>query len=169
LQRAGLQVDKVDSASARFAQLQRDAPALADDFLLVATIVALFAGGVSTLASLGATSRQRSTELTALEVAGVSRGALARSLGLESGILAVTAGFGAGAGVLAAIMAIPALPELTTATPVPLRYGLPGGWLAAVSAAVMGIILIATVAVAALVLRRMSPLLLRMAPDDSAG
>lgn len=169
LSQAGLHIDAVDTASAALTQLERSAPALADDFFLVATIVALFAAAASTLGALGADTRQRATELTALEVGGVSRRSLARSLALESTALAVTALFGIGAGVLAAMMAIPSLPELGSPSIIPLQYGLPAGWVAAVGAAVVAVIVLATVAVAAVLVRRMSPVLLRMAPNDSTG
>jgi hypothetical protein len=169
LRAAGLRVGTVETASAEFQRLQRAGPALADDFLLVATIVALFAAAASTLATLGANARQRATELTALEVAGVPRRVLAGSLTLESAILAATALFGAAAGVVAALMAIPAVPELSSASIIPLQYGLPTGLVAAVSASVVAVILVASGVAAAVLARRMSPVLLRMAPNDSGA
>ncbi len=169
LRRAGLTIDGVQASSAVFAQLQRTAPALADDFLVLATIIALFAAAASTLGALAANTRQRATELTALEVGGVSRRALVGSLGLESVALALTALFGAVAGVLAALMAIPAVPELGTPAALPLRYALPGGLVLAVSAAVVVVVLLAAGAVTMLLTRRMSPILLRMAPNERAG
>ena len=51
LQGAGLRVDNVQSASAVLQQAQRSAPALADDFLLLATVAALLAAAASTGAS----------------------------------------------------------------------------------------------------------------------
>jgi putative ABC transport system permease protein len=169
LQAAGLRVDSVQRASALFRQLERSGPALADDFLLLATVAALLVAAASTLGALGATTRQRATELTALEVAGVSRRVLARSLAVESGILAGTALFGAGAGVLAALMAIPSLPELATPSVIPLQYGLPGILIAAVSASVIGAVLAASIAMSVILIRRMSPSLLRTAPNGSSG
>ncbi len=169
LRALGLRVDGVQSASAVFGQLEHSAPALADDFLLVATIVALLAAAASTLGTLGANIRQRATELTALEVGGTSRRVLARSLAFESAALVVTALFGTCAGLLAAVMAIPALPELSSPSLIPLQYGLPGGWVAAVTVTVIAVILISTAVVAAVLVRRMSPLLLRIAANDSNG
>jgi hypothetical protein len=169
LQAAGLRVDRAQKALTVSHELNRSAPALADDFLLVATIFALFAAAASTLGALGANTRERATELTALEVGGVSRRALAGSLALESGALALTALFGVGAGVVAALMAIPSLPELGSPAVIPLRYGLPGGLVAAVSGAVVVVILLAGALVSAVLVRRMSPALLRVAPNDSAG
>ena len=169
LQAAGLRIDRIETASAVLHQLDQSAPALADDFLLVATIVALLAAAASTLGALGANTRQRATELTALELTGVPRTVLARSLALESAVLALTALFGVAGGVLAAIIAIPSLPELGAPALIPLQYELPGGLVAAVSAVVVAVILLATAAVAAVLVHRMSPVLLRMAPNDSAG
>ena len=88
---------------------------------------------------------------------------------MESTVLAATALFGVGAGVLAAATAIPALPELSSSGSIPLRYGLPGGLIAVTSVIVMGVVALATSAIAAILIRRMSPALLRMAPNDSAG
>jgi len=52
---------------------------------------------------------------------------------------------------------------------IPLQYGLPGGVLAAVSAAAVVAVLLATATVAVILIRRMSPLLLRTAPNDTSG
>jgi hypothetical protein len=169
LRASGLQVHNVQTAAAVFAQLQRSGPALADDFLLIATIVALLAAAASTLSALGANSRERATELTALEAGGVPRRALAGSMVFESAVLAGTALFGAAAGVLAATMTIPALPELGIPAAIPLRYGLPEGWVAAVSLALVLVIALTSAAVITVVVRRMSPALLRLAPNDSTG
>ena len=150
-----------------FTQLQRSGPALADDFLLVATIAALLVATASTLGALGATTRERATELASLEVAGVPRPALVRSLGLESAILILTALCGAGAGALAAAMAVPSLPELASASFAPVHYGLPAGVIAAVARgrARRGRARRRRASPSVL-LRRMSPALLRTAPDD---
>jgi putative ABC transport system permease protein len=169
LQSAGLTVDSVNRASTVFRALQRSGPALADDFMLVATIVALLAAAASTLGAVGATARQRATELAALEVSGVRRRVLARSLALESVILALTALFGTAAGIVAALMAIPSLPELASPSLVPLHYGLPGALVALVTVAVVVTVLVSTGAVALFLIRRMSPLLLRTAPNDATG
>ncbi len=169
LQQAGLQIDQVQRASAVFSGLQRSGPALADDFLLLATIAALLAAAASTLGALGATIRQRATELTALEVSGVSRLLLVRSLAIETGVMVLTALFGAVAGVVAAAMAIPSLPVLASPSLVPLRYGLPIGLLVVVSLAAIVIVVAASAGVSVVLLRRMSPVLLRTAPNDTAG
>jgi len=169
LQAEGLHVDSVETASAAIRQFDRSGPALADDFLLVATIVAVLAAAASILGALGATTRQRATELTALEIGGIHRRVLARSLAIESLVLAATALFGVAAGVLAAVMAIPSLPELGAPAVIPLKYELPGGLLAVVSAAAVVAVLLATATVALILIRRMSPVLLRTAPNDTSG
>jgi putative ABC transport system permease protein len=165
----GLAVDSVERASTVFTRLEGSGPALADDFMLVATIIALLAAAASTLGALGATTRQRATELTALEVGGIRRWVLARSLALESVILAATALFGTVAGVIGAIMAVPALPELANPSPIPLHYGLPGMLVAIVTVAVLATVFVATGVIAVILIRRMSPLLLRTAPNDAAA
>jgi hypothetical protein len=169
LRAAGLRVDGVQTAAAALRAMQRSGPALADDFLLFATIAALLTAAASTLGGLGATTRERATELAALELAGVRRPVLARSLAVESAVLALTALCGALAGVVAAIMAIPSLPELAAPSPIPLQYGLPGGLVAAVTVVVLAVVLLATSAVGLVLIRRMSPLLLRTAPNDTVG
>jgi hypothetical protein len=169
LQAAGLRIDRVQRASVVFNQLQRSGPALADDFLLLATIAALLAAAASTLGALGATIRQRATELTSLELGGVRRSVLARSLAIETGVMVLTALFGAVAGIVAAWMAIPSLPELAAPSLVPLQYGLPGGLEAAVAAAATIVVIAASAGVSVALVRRMSPVLLRTAPNDASG
>lgn len=169
LQDAGLTVDSVERASTVFQALQRSGPALADDFMLVATIVALLAAAASTLGAVGATARQRATELAVLEVGGIRKRVLARSLAFESIVLAATALFGTAAGIVAAVMAIPSLPELAKPSLVPLHYGLPGVLIALVTVAVVVTVFVSMGAVALLLIRRMSPFLLRTAPNDAAA
>jgi hypothetical protein len=169
LQQAGLTVDQVQRASVVFSGLQHSGPALADDFLLLATIAALLAAAASTLGALGATIRQRATELTALEVGGVRRLVLGRALAIETGVMVLTALFGAIAGVVAAAMAIPSLPVLASPSLVPLHYGLPVGLLVVVSVAAIMIVVTASAGVSVVLVRRMSPVLLRTAPNDTAG
>jgi hypothetical protein len=148
---------------------KRSGPALADDFLLLATIAAPLVAAASTRGARAPTTRERATELVSLEVAGVPRPVLVRSLGIESAILLLTALCGVGVGALAAVMAVPSLPELTSASFAPLRYGLPGGVIAAVFVAVVAAVSLAAGAVTAVLVRRMSPLLLRTVPDDVSG
>ncbi len=169
LRAAGLNPTTVERSATVFTQLQRSGPALADDFLLVATLAALLVAAASTLGSLGATTRERATELTSLEVAGVPRSTLVAALGLESALLLLTALCGVGAGIIAALMAIPSLPELTSSSLAPLHYGLPVTAIAVVAVAVILLVAAAAATVAVILIRRMTPILLRTAPDDVAG
>ncbi|MGH2914689.1 MAG: ABC transporter permease [Solirubrobacteraceae bacterium] len=166
LRAAGLTPTGVQLSSAVFSRLQRSGPALADDFLLIAAIAALLIAAASTLGALGATTRQRATELASLEVAGVPRPALIRSLGVEALILMIAALAGAGAGALAAAMAVPSLPELAAATLAPLQYALPWAVIGAVTLAVIATVAFAAGAVSTVLVREMSPGLLRSVPDD---
>ena len=166
LRAAGLDPITVQRASTVLAQMQRTGPALADDFLIVAAIAALLVAAASTLSALGATTRERATELTSLQVAGIPHPTLARSLGLESAVLLLTALSGAGAGILAAVLAIPSLPERAVSSLAPLRYPLPIAPIAIITAAVLAAVVLAATGIGAALLRRMSPTLLRTAPDD---
>ncbi|MGH2871447.1 MAG: FtsX-like permease family protein, partial [Solirubrobacteraceae bacterium] len=166
LRTAGLDPTGVQRSSTVLARLQRSAPALADDFLFVATIAALLIAAASTLGALGAITRERATELASLELAGVPRRALVRSLALESWILILTSLCGAVAGAVAAALAVPSLPELASASLAPLQYGLPAGAIGAVTLGVVGAVALASAVVGAVLVRRMSPALLRAVPDD---
>jgi putative ABC transport system permease protein len=166
LRGAGLDPTGTQRAATVLARMQRTGPALADDFLLFAAIAALLVAAASTLSALGATTRERATELASLQVAGVSRAALARSLSLESAILLITALSGAGAGILAAVLAVPSLPERAVASLAPAQFSLPIGAIALVAAAALIAVALAAGTIAAVLLRRMSPILLRTAPDD---
>src|SRR6202000_3173238 len=107
---AGLQIEHVERSSTIISQGQHTGPALAYDFMLLATIVALLVAAVGTFSVLAAGGRQRATEMVALEVTGVRRSILARSLAIEAGILALTALFGVAAGAGSAAIALPSLP-----------------------------------------------------------
>lgn len=166
LRAAGLRPVSVRRSSTAFAQLQRSGPAFADDFLLIATIAALLVAVASTLSTLGVTTRERATELASLEVAGIPRQVLVRSLALETVILILTAVCGAGAGALAAAMAVSSLPVLSAPSFAPLDFGLPVAVLAAVTLAVLAAVALTSTVVTGVLVRRMSPALLRTVPDD---
>ncbi len=166
LRAAGLKPAVVQRSSTVFTTLQRSAPALADDFLLVATVAALLVAAASTLGALGATTRQRATELMSLEVTGVSRPALVRSLAIETGVLLITALSGAVVGTVAAAVAGPSLPELSSATFAPVHHDLPVEVIAVVVVVVLAAVALAATVITSIILRRMSPTLLRTLPDD---
>lgn len=166
---AGLVIDRVQRASTLATSMQQAGPELAYDFMLLAMLVALLAGAASSLGLLGSELRERATELTALELVGVPRALLLRSLALESVVLAVTAMFGAAAGVVGSALAIPSLPEAATRTGTPRSYALPWPLLIAVCAGMVVVIAAAAAITTTGVLRRMSPKLLWGAPDGDAS
>jgi hypothetical protein len=166
LRMAGLHIDQVQRSSTLISQTEHSGPALAFDFMLLATLVALLVAAVGTFSVLAAGGRQRATEMVALEVAGVPRTTLARSLAIEGGILALTALFGVAAGAGTAAIVLPSLPQLAAPTDAPLSYALPVSLLLAVAAGTVLVVMLATALAARGILTRMSPTLLRNAADD---
>lgn len=166
LRSAGLHIDAVERSSALISQAAHTGPALAYDFMLLATILALLVAAVGTFSVLAAGRRQRATEMMALEVAGVRRSLLARSLAIEAAILALTALFGVLAGVGTAAIALPSLPQLAAPTNTPLSYALPVWLILAVALGAMLVVMVATALAARGILTSMSPSLLRAAADD---
>ncbi len=163
---AGLHIDAVQRSSALISQAGHSGPALAYDFMLLATLVALLVAAVGTFSVLAAGRRQRATEMMALEVAGVRRSILARSLAIEAAILALTALFGVIAGAGTAAIALPSLPQLAAPTDTPLSYALPVGLILAVALGAVLVVMVATAVAARGILTSMSPSLLRAAADD---
>jgi putative ABC transport system permease protein len=166
LRAAGLHIDDVQRASALISQARHTGPALAYDFMLLAMLVALLVAAVGTFSVLAAGGRQRATEMAALEVTGVSRSILVRSLAIEAAILALTALFGVAAGVGSAAIALPSLPQLAVGTDAPLSYALPVPLILTVALGAVFVVVLATALAARGILTRMSPSLLRTAPDD---
>jgi ABC-type antimicrobial peptide transport system permease subunit len=166
LRAAGLHIDRVERSSTLVNRAEHTGPALAYDFMLLATLVALLVAAVGTFSVLAAGGRQRAAEMVALEVTGVRRGMLARSLRIEAGILALTALFGVAAGAVGAAIVLPSLPQLATPTEAPLSYALPVGLLLAAAAGTVLVVMIASALAARGILTSMSPALLRNAADD---
>jgi hypothetical protein len=104
--------------------------------------------------------------MTALEVTGVRRSILARSLAIEAAILALTALFGVIAGAGTAAIALPSLPQLAAPTDTPLSYALPVWPILAVALGAVLVVMVATAVAARGILTSMSPSLLRAADDD---
>lgn len=123
LRAAGLLVQSVHTVSARVTVLAREGPALAL-LLLMATAIAgavLAAGG--TAISISASSRRRSYELAALRTVGVRRKTLLFSGILEQLFLLLTAVvLGVPAGLVAARLAMPIIPQFADTTPIAMRY-----------------------------------------------
>jgi hypothetical protein len=166
LRAAGLHVDGVQRSSVLIHRAAHTGPALAYDFMLLATLVALLVAAVGTFGVLGAGRRQRATEMMALEVAGVRRPLLARSLAIEAAILALTALFGVAAGAGTAAIALPSLPQLAAPTDTPLSFALPVWLILAVALGAVLVVMVATALAARGILTNMSPSLLRAAADD---
>ncbi len=166
LRAAGLQIEQVERSSTLVSQAEHTGPALAYDFMLLATLLALLVAAVGTFSVLAAGGRQRAAEMIALEVTGVRRGTLARSLSIEAGILALTALFGVAAGSFSASIVLPSLPQLAAPTDAPLDYALPVGLLLAAAAGAVLVVMLATALAARGILTGMSPTLLRNAADD---
>jgi putative ABC transport system permease protein len=166
LRTAGLHIDQVQRSSTLISEAEHTGPALAYDFMLLATLVALLVAAVGQFGALAAGGRQRATEMVALEVTGVRRPILARSLGIEAGILALTALFGVPAGAGIAAIVLPSLPQLADATSAPLSYALPAFLILAVALGAVLVVMVATALAARGILTSMSPSLLRAAVDD---
>jgi hypothetical protein len=166
LRAAGMQIEGVERSSTLISRADHTGPALAYDFMLLATLVALLVAAVGTFSVLAAGGRQRATEMVALEVTGVRRGALARSLAIEAGSLALTALFGVAAGAGSAAIVLPSLPQLAAPSEAPLSYALPVLLLLAAAAGAALVVMVATALAARGILGSMSPALLRNAADD---
>ena len=166
LRTAGLHIDQVQRSSTLISQARHTGPALAYDFMLLATLVALLVAAVGTFSVLAAGRRQRATEMVALEVTGVRRPILVRSLAIEAGILALTALFGVAAGAGSAAIALPSLPQLAAPADAPLSYALPVPLILIVALGAVLVVMLATALAARGILTSMSPSLLRSAADD---
>jgi hypothetical protein len=154
LKAAGLLVQSVRTQGQRADELGRQGPALALLLLVACAIAgAALAAGATALA-VAVTGRRRAFELAALSAVGVGRRSLLRSCVGEQLILLGT-GFALGlpAGVLAARLALPAIPEYSDATPVPLDYAPHAAVIVAFAVAV-GVLLVVTAWVAGTVLMR---------------
>ncbi len=154
LKAAGLLVQGVRTDGQRSDELGRQGPALALLLLVACAIAgAALAAGATALA-VAVTGRRRAFELAALSAVGVRRRSLLRSCVGEQLILLGT-GFALGlpAGVVAARLALPAIPEYSDATPVPLDYAPHAAVIAAFALAV-AVLLVATAWVAGTALMR---------------
>jgi putative ABC transport system permease protein len=120
---AGLQVQGVSNHRERVDELARQAPALALLLLLAcASAGAVLAVG-GTAVSVAASSRRRSYEVAALGTVGLTRRALTRAALAEQLLLLGGAVLlGVPTGLIAARLAMPAIPEFATSTPIAMRY-----------------------------------------------
>ena len=162
----GLTVTSIRRSSTIAGVLDRSGPALADDYLVVATVVALLLAGISTLAILMGDARGRAEEYAALELSGVRRRSAAWSFAGELGALVVTGLFGAVAGIVAVRIALPSLPEFATTPAVfpPLDFTLPAALLAAVTGCFIAVVTLAGCVAGGTILRSVDRLVGRRAP-----
>jgi putative ABC transport system permease protein len=164
--RAGLVVQGVTTTGQREKVLGRQGPALSLLLLLASAVVGAVLAAVGTAVSIGASARRRSYELAALHAVGVRHGALFRAAVAEQSLLLLTAlALGIPAGLLAAFLTLPVLPEFATETPVALRFTPDLPPVALFAAAFVVLVLVAAVVSATAVLARSGPGRLREAEE----
>lgn len=154
LTRAGLRIDSVTTTAQRHAELDREGPALALRLLLACALMGAVLAASAVAISVAVTGRRRSYELAALRVVAVPRRALVRSCVLEQLLLlGIGALVGVPVGLLAARLALPALPQTSSSTALPLTLGVQTGavsWFVAITL----VLLLATAVVAGVTLVR---------------
>jgi predicted lysophospholipase L1 biosynthesis ABC-type transport system permease subunit len=131
----GISVISVRDAHAVELGFQQDGPTLAFELFLVVGIAGALLATGSLLFAVAVATRQRAVEAVALRSIGVSRRTLIAAMAGELGIVAAT-GLVAGtvAGVEAARISLPSVPEFTGLAPGPvLMFGLPASTLLAVA------------------------------------
>lgn len=166
LQAAGVRVDAQQSAAAIAAALERQGPALASVlFLADAAAAAILAAGAAIL-GIFLSARRRRYEYAALEASGVRRRTLGGAVLVE---LIVVLGFGVLAGIAtglaAAAVVLGSVPEFVTSPSAPsLSYVPPAAPLAAALGGAIGLLIIASVATGAMLIRGIRLDQLREAP-----
>ena len=134
--------------------------------MLLATLVALLVAAVGTFSVLAAGGRERATEMVALEVTGVPRPILVRSLAIEAVVPRAYGAVRCGGRRVQRRIALPSLPQLAAPTDAPLSYALPVPLILLVALGAVLVVLLATALAARGILTIMSPSLLRTAADD---
>ncbi len=166
LRRAGVSILATASGARQTAIYQRQGPALAVLLFLVGAALGCLLAAGGAVITLHIAGRRRTYEMAAMEAFGLRRRALFASLFAEQALLAAFGvAVGVGAGVVGALLALPAVPEFAdTPTAPPLLYGvrpLP----VLVTVAVTVLVLGAVIAInAAALLRASRPDQLREAP-----
>lgn len=154
LEAAGFQTGGITVEADRAERLGRQGPALALALLLACAIAAAVLAIGATATAIATTGRRRSFELAALRVLGVSRGSLTRATVLEQGILLGSAlVLGVPTGVVAAVLAMPVIPQFSDASPLPLA-NTPVVWPIAALAGGFLVLLVATAVLAGTALVR---------------
>lgn len=149
LREAGLTVQGTTATiAAREAEFARQAPALSLLLLLIAAVIGTILAMGATAVSIAATARRRSYEMAALRVIRVSWRHLYRASVIENAMLLGGAAIlGLPTGIVAALIALPVLPEFATPPSIPLDFGPQP--LPLIVFAVVFAILVATTALAA--------------------
>ncbi|RIX28156.1 ABC transporter permease [Amnibacterium setariae] len=149
LQRAGLVLDGGTTLADRRAELSREGPALALLLLAVCAVAGALLAMGGTAVSIGAAVRRRSYEAAALGTVGIRRRQLYGAALVEQLLLLGSAVVvGVPAGILALVLALPAVPQSNEASPVPLAL-LPSPAPIVLCAAVLVLLVGATVLVSA--------------------
>ena len=154
LQAAGFDTGSETLAADRLARLGRQGPALALALLLACAVAAAVLAIGATATAIATTGRRRSFELAALRVLGVSRAALTRATVLEQALLLGSALLlGVPTGVVAAVLAMPVIPQFSDTSPLPLA-NTPQAWPVAALAGGFLVLLVATALLAGTALVR---------------
>ncbi len=159
---AGLIVQGIDKQSAREAELARQGPSLALLLLVACAIAGAVLAAGATVLAVAVNGRRRSFELAALIAIGVSRRALLRScVGEQIALLGAGLLLGIPAGLVAAWIALPAIPESSVASAIPLRYVPNFGVVALFTLVVAVILVLVSVLAGASLMRTAVPIKLR--------
>ncbi|MBV9171225.1 MAG: FtsX-like permease family protein [Chloroflexi bacterium] len=163
---AGLAVESQTSTASRIDLLSRQGPALSLVLLLGCAIAGAVLAVGSVVIAVSASGRRRSFEIAALRAVGVPRRPLLRASVLEELLLLGAAVvLGVPAGIVAAHLAMPAIPQFSDATPITLSYT-PSAAVVSVFVLSFMILLLVTSVVAALAVIRVAvPAKLRSAEE----
>ncbi len=166
LRSAGLLVEGVKTEHSRVIVLGRQGPALSLFLLLACAIVGAILAVGGTAISISASGRRRSFESAALRAVGVRSRFLYRAGLYEQLMLLGTAVvLGVPAGVFAARLAMPVIPEFADTTPVALHYRPPALPVLAFTGGFVVLVVLAAAVAAHAVLRSARPGRLREAEE----
>jgi hypothetical protein len=164
LEDAGVVVDEVTTLASRSDTLSREGPALALRLLLVCAVIGALLSAGALAISVAVTGRRRSYELAALGAVGVGRASLLRACVLEQALLLGTGlVVGIPVGLVVARLALPLLPQSSTATTVPISLDIQGAAVLAFSVLAAALLLLTAVVAGAALLRQAVPDRLREA------
>jgi putative ABC transport system permease protein len=166
LRAAGLVLGSSQTEHARVIALGRQGPALSLFLLLACAIVGSVLAVGGTAISISASARRRSFEMAALRTIGVRSPTLYRAGLLEQLLLLGTAvALGLPAGILAARLAMPVIPEFADTTPIALSYAPAPGPIVLFAAAFIVIVGLSAAVASYAVLRGARPARLREAEE----